>query len=254
MRTWTEASGGDTRDPLRSPLSLRAVTAARAERERERARETKGKGAQKGLGRTRLRGTSAAMSSQPSPATRFNLKNILGSSPPTMNQGRRVPNGGAMRETCCLCFELRAGVITIACVYIVLYLINVANMVFDSLGWQMRSKAWQGFDIFCVVVGLPLCLVGLLGAIKKRPKLVYAYFLFNVVYSLMALLASIALCAQIAQGKVSEDFMENTGTNSRIKLFKKAKYISSKCGFLRKDRVSQAREEVTCNPVSPPFS
>merc|ERR1739848_233642 len=136
--------------------------------------------------------------------------------PPTMNQGRRVPNGGAMRETCCLCFELRAGVITIACVYIVLYLINVANMVFDSLGWQMRSKAWQGFDIFCVVVGLPLCLVGLLGAIKKRPKLVYAYFLFNVVYSLMALLASIALCAQIAQGNVSEDFMEKCMNNPQL--------------------------------------
>jgi len=135
------------------------------------------------------------------------LKNILGSKPPTMNTGRQVPNSAGGREKCCLCFDLRVGVITIAGIYTTLYLINVANMVTNSLGWQMRSKGWQGFDIFCVVVGLPLCAVGLYGAIKKRPRFVYAYFLFNVVYSIMAFLASIALLVQIGRGGVNEDFM-----------------------------------------------
>ena len=30
------------------------------------------------------------------------------------------------------------------------------------------TRGWQGFDIFCVVVGLPLCVVGLIGALAAR--------------------------------------------------------------------------------------
>ena len=149
--------------------------------------------------------------SQPglSPGTKFNLKNILGTNPPpTMQSGRRVPNGANAREKCCFCFDLRVGIFTITCVYITLYLISVANMISNSLGWQMRPKGWQGFDIFCVVVGLPLCVVGLIGAIKKIPKMVYAYFLYYVLYTVVTFLAAIAMLVEISRGKESKAFME----------------------------------------------
>ena len=154
-----------------------------------------------------MRGVGMAQPSA-SPTTRFNLKNILGSNPPTMNAGRRVPATGANSEKCCCCFELRVGVVTIASIYLVLYMISVLNMAFNSLGWQMQSKAWQGFHIFQAVVGLPLCAVGIYGAYRKRPRYVYAYFLFNVANTLVAFIAAIALLVTLGSGAVSKSFME----------------------------------------------
>ena len=119
-----------------------------------------------------------------------------------------MPATGANSEKCCCCFELRVGVVTIASIYLVLYMISVLNMAFNSLGWQMQSKAWQGFHIFQAVVGLPLCAVGIYGAYRKRPRYVYAYFLFNVANTLVAFIAAIALLVTLGSGAVSKSFME----------------------------------------------
>merc|ERR1712216_553124 len=188
-----------------APTENEGGVSRRAQDREERARAVElGQG---GGQRRALRGVEMAQPSA-SPTTRFNLKNILGSNPPTMNAGRRVPATGANSEKCCCCFELRVGVVTIASIYLVLYMISVLNMAFNSLGWQMQSKAWQGFHIFQAVVGLPLCAVGIYGAYRKRPRYVYAYFLFNVANMLVAFIAAIALLVTLGSGAVSKSFME----------------------------------------------
>jgi len=143
-----------------------------------------------------------------SPASRFTLNKTLGRPPlSTMNSGRNVVPQ-SKRERCCFCFELRCGVITITCIYIASFLLSVANMITNSLGWQMQSKEWQNYAIFCAVVGLPLCAAGLFGAIKKRQKFVYAYFVYNAVYALMSVFASIAFLAMSTNGTMSKNFVD----------------------------------------------
>ena len=151
------------------------------------------------------------MSTPVSPATRFNLKNVLGANPtnmsgPGLQSGRNVP--ASKRETCCFCIDLRYGVVAISCFYLFLYVIQMGNMIYASLQWGIKSKGVQGFDIFCLVVGLPMNVVGLVGAIKKKHKLIYAYFLFNCLFVLMNVVASIAVLVQVSRGAAKQMYHE----------------------------------------------
>jgi len=81
-------------------------------------------------------------------------------------------------------------------------------LIVGFLLFCLQSKEWQNYAIFCAVVGLPLCAAGLFGAIKKRQKFVYAYFVYNAVYALMSVFASIAFLAMSTNGTMSKNFVD----------------------------------------------
>ncbi len=58
------------------------------------------------------------------------------------------------------------------------------------------------------MVGLPFCAAGLYGAIKKRQKFVYAYFVYSGVYAVMSVFASIAFLAMASNGSMSKHFVD----------------------------------------------
>jgi hypothetical protein len=139
-----------------------------------------------------------------SPSTRFNLKNILGANPSDMNSGRSVNVPASKREKCCFCFELRVGVITIVAIYLIMWLLSIANMIVGSLSWEIKLNSWKTYEIFWLVISIPFALVGLMGALKRKQKMVYVYFLFSILYAVVSLCASIAFLVQIGRGQYRE--------------------------------------------------
>lgn len=117
-----------------------------------------------------------------------------------MNSGRSVNVPASKREKCCFCFELRVGVITIIAIYLILWLLNVANMIIGSLSWEIKLNSWKTYEIFWLVLSIPFVVVGLVGALKKKQKMVYVYFLFSILYTVVSLCASIAFLVQIGRG------------------------------------------------------
>jgi hypothetical protein len=54
------------------------------------------------------------------------------------------------------------------------------------------------------VISIPFALVGLMGALKRKQKMVYVYFLFSILYAVVSLCASIAFLVQIGRGQYRE--------------------------------------------------
>jgi len=106
-----------------------------------------------------------------------------------------------------MCFELRDGVVCLASikllVYSILSILLTKNLVIVSVnkvdvdpvifGIDLKIVA-VGFLIFNLIVAIPMNIIGIVGAVKRRKNFVYAYFLYFIVLlflSMVVLIASI---------------------------------------------------------------
>merc|ERR1712048_218969 len=113
------------------------------------------------------------------------------------------------QESCCMCFELRNGVVCLASIKLLVYsilsifLTNIVIVGVDKVDVDTVIRKILGIDskinvvrllIVTLIVDIPMNIIGIVGAVKRRKNFVYAYFLYFIVIlflSMVVLIASI---------------------------------------------------------------
>lgn len=104
-----------------------------------------------------------------------------------------------------MCFELRNGVVWIASTLLASSILGMIGMIFNSviLG-GVDVLGWRGYAIFSLILAIPMNIIGIVGAVKRRKKFVYAYFLYSIVLAFMHTVSQIAWWVQMGQGKLKQ--------------------------------------------------
>merc|ERR1712048_1493288 len=89
------------------------------------------------------------------------------------------------QERCCMCFELRNGVVCLASLKLAFSILSM--MMIDIKDVDL---------IYCLIVSLivaiPMNIIGIVGAVKRRKNFVYAYYLYIIVLVYIDLFVVIA--------------------------------------------------------------
>merc|ERR1712048_1208183 len=121
------------------------------------------------------------------------------------------------QESCCMCFELRNGVVCLASIKLLVYsilsifltkivIVRVNKVDVDPVILGIDSKIYfVGLLIVSLIVDIPMNIIGIVGAVKRRKNFVYAYFLYFIVIiflSMVVLIASIFVPGAFAPSPV----------------------------------------------------
>merc|ERR1712188_209578 len=124
------------------------------------------------------------------------------------------------QESCCMCFELRNGVVCLASIKLLVYsilsifLTNIVIVGVDKVDVDTVIRKILGIDskinvvrllIVTLIVDIPMNIIGIVGAVKRRKNFVYAYFLYFIVIlflSMVVLIASIFVPGAFAPSPV----------------------------------------------------
>merc|ERR1712048_1557911 len=121
------------------------------------------------------------------------------------------------QESCCMCFELRNGVVCLASIKLLVYsilsilltkivIVSVNKVDVDPVILGIDSKIYfVGLLIVSLIVDIPMNIIGIVGAIQRRKNFVYAYFLYFIVIiflSMVVLIASIFVPGAFAPSPV----------------------------------------------------
>merc|ERR1711959_501922 len=116
---------------------------------------------------------------------------------------------------CCMCFELRDGVVWIASFQLLVYsilsifLTNIVIVGVDKVGvdpviFGVDSKIVAvGCLIFSLIVAIPMNIIGIVGAIQRRKNFVYAYRIY-------------AIFMVVAGGAVFQETCTEVSTNAQL--------------------------------------
>jgi len=117
-----------------------------------------------------------------------------------------------------MCFELRGGVVCLASIKLLVYsilsilltkivIVSVDKVDVDPVILGINSKIYfVGLLIVSLIVDIPMNIIGIVGAVKRRKNFVYAYFLYFIVIlflSMVVLIANIFVPGAFAPSPVS---------------------------------------------------